>query len=96
MHSTTDNGHSSQAAADSERGAEERGELEETTQFPAVDSNGSEKVLREATRLLTAGKSREVARLCHQIVQHEPQNIAAYELLAMAEEENENLHLAGL
>ncbi len=94
MPSATDNGHNSQAAANLENGTEERGRLEETTQFPAIDPDRSDKVLREATRLLTAGKSREVARLCHQIIQHEPQNIAAYELLAMAEEENENLHLA--
>jgi len=94
MPSTTDNGHNSQAAADSERGTEERGELEETTRFAAADSDWSTKVLREATNLLMAGKGREVARLCHQVIEREPQNIAGYELLAMAEEENGNLHLA--
>ena len=94
MPSITGNGHNSQAAADSERGTEEREELEETTRFAAVDSDWSAKVLREATNLLMAGKSREVARLCHQVIEREPQNIAVYELLAMAEEENGNLHLA--
>ncbi len=69
-------------------------ELEETTRFAAADSDWSAQVLREATNLLTAGKSREVARLCHQVIEHEPQNIAGYELLGMAEEENGNLHLA--
>ncbi len=69
-------------------------QLEETTRFAAADSDWSAKVLREATNLLTAGKSREVARLCHQVIEREPQNIAVYELLAMAEEENGNLHLA--
>ncbi len=69
-------------------------ELEETTRFAAADSDWSARVLREATNLLTAGKSREVARLCHQVIDREPQNIAVYELLAMAEEENGNLHLA--
>ncbi len=69
-------------------------ELEETTRFAAADSDWSAKVLREATNLLTAGKSREVARLCHQVIEREPQNIAGHELLGMAEEENGNLHLA--
>ena len=59
MPSTTDNGHNSQVAANSEQGTEARGALEETTRFPAADSNGSDRVLREATRLLTAGRSRE-------------------------------------
>ncbi len=88
MPSTTGNGHNA------ERGTEERGELEETTRFAAADSDWSARVLREATNLLMAGKSREVARLCHQVIEREPQNIAAYELLAMAEEEDGNLHLA--
>jgi len=69
-------------------------ELEETTRLAAVDSGWSAQVLREATNLLTDGKSREVARLCHQVIEQEPQNIAGYEMLAMAEEENGNLHLA--
>jgi len=69
-------------------------QLEETTRFAAADPDWSAKVLREATNLLTAGKSREVARLCHQVIEREPQNIAVHELLAMAEEENGNLHLA--
>ncbi len=69
-------------------------ELEETTRFAVADSGWSAQVLREATNLLTAGKSREVARLCHQVIDQEPENIAAYELLGMAEEENGNLHLA--
>ena len=69
-------------------------EMEETTCFAAADSDWSAQVLREATNLLTAGKSREVARLCHQVIDREPQNIAGYELLGMAEEENGNLHLA--
>jgi len=94
MPTTTDDGNNLQGAADAEHRAEEERELEETTQFRAADLNGSAKVLREAANLLMAGKSREVARLCHQIIQHEPQNVAAYEMLAMAEEENENLHLA--
>jgi len=69
-------------------------ELEETTRFAAANSGWSARVLLEATSLLTAGKSREVARLCHQVIEQEPQNIAGYELLAMAEEENGNRHLA--
>jgi len=79
--------------AEADSGPDDTG-LEETTRFAAVDSDWSAEVLREATNLLTAGKSREVARLCHQVIEREPQNIAGYELLGMAEEENGNLHLA--
>ncbi len=69
-------------------------EPDETTSLLAVTSDWSGDLLRQATNLLMAGKSREVARLCHEITDREPHNVAAYELLGMAEEENGNLHLA--
>ncbi len=90
----TGDGDNLHTAAWSERGTTEREELEETSRFVVADSEWSGKVLREAAKLLVAGKSREVVRLCRQVIEHEPQNIAAYELLAMAEEEKGNLHLA--
>ncbi len=97
MSSTSDNEYGRGGAVDREAEADSRPddtELEETTCFAAADSDWSAKVLREATNLLMAGKSREVARLCHQVIEHDPQNLAGYELLGMAEEENGNLHLA--
>jgi len=95
--STTDDEYGRDGIVDREAEAGSRPdgtELEETTRLAAVDSDWLPRVLREATNLLMAGKSREVARLCHQVIEREPQNVAAYELLAMAEEENGNLHLA--
>ncbi len=73
---------------------EDQAQPDDTAQIPAVRSEWSREILRRATNLLMAGKSREVARLCNEVVEAEPQNVAAYELLAMAEEENGNLHLA--
>ncbi len=97
MSSTSDDEYGRRGAVDREAEADsgpDDTELEETTCFAAADSDWSAEVLREATNLLTAGKSREVARLCHQVIEQEPRNIAGYELLGMAEEENGNLHLA--
>ncbi len=97
MSSTSDDEYGRRGAVDREAEADsgpDDTQLEETTCFAAADSDWSAKVLREATNLLMAGKSREVARLCHQVIEHDPQNIAGYELLGMAEEENGNLHLA--
>ncbi len=94
MSSTSDSEYGRDTATDPGAEADSRPdgtELEETTRFAAADSGWSAGVLREATNLLTAGKSREVARLCHQVIEQEPQNIASYEMLAMAEEENGNL-----
>ncbi len=74
--------------------AEDSPAPDDTAQMPAVTSEWSGAILRQATDLLLAGKSREVAGLCHEVIDREPQNVAAYELLGMAEEENDNLHLA--
>ncbi len=78
----------------SEGEAEDSPAPDDTAQMPAVTSEWSGTILRQATELLLAGKSREVAGLCHEVIDREPQNVAAYELLGMAEEENGNPHLA--
>ncbi len=82
------------ALIESQGAGEDQAEPDDTAQIPAVRSEWSREALRRAANLLMAGKSREVARLCNEVIDAEPQNVAAYELLAMAEEESGNLHLA--
>ena len=79
---------------DAPTAAEDETESDQPVQFPVVASGWSREIMRQATNLLMAGKSREVPHLCHEVIEREPRNLAAYELLAMAEEENGNLHLA--
>ena len=66
----------------------------DTAQIAPVRGLDTEKLLRQATNLLSEGRIEPAIQLCQQVIRENPETTDAYVLLGMAQEEQGNLHLA--